>query len=77
MTEGKQIKGMLLYLEAAWVPYRVEYSTDGENFETLESFGSGEIFVKIKDIDIEARYVRFIREGENWFSIYEAEIYGK
>ena len=76
LQEVKQIKGMTLYLEAAWVPYRVEYSTDGDNFTTLESFGSGEVFVKIRDIDVEARYVRFIREGENWFSIYEAEIYG-
>ena len=76
LKEVKHIKGVMLYLEAAWVPYRVEYSTDGGNFETLESFGSGEVFVKLKDLDIDARYVRFIREGENWFSIYEAEIYG-
>lgn len=67
---------MMLYLEAAWVPYRVEYSNDNQNFETLASFGSGEVFVKLKDLDVECRYVRFIREGENWFSIYEAEIYG-
>ena len=72
----KHIKGMMLYLEAAWVPYRIEYSNDGENFTTLASFGSGELFVKLKNLDIDARYVRFIREGENWFSIYEVEIYG-
>ena len=76
LQEVKQIKGMMLYLEAAWVPYRIEYSNDNENYTTLASFGSGEVFVKLKDLDIEARYVRFIREGENWFSIYEAEIYG-
>ncbi len=76
LQEVKHIKGMMLYLEAAWVPYRVEYSNDNENFTTLASFGSGEVFVKLKDLDIDARYVRFIREGENWFSIYEAEIYG-
>ena len=76
LGEQKHVKGMMLYLEAAWVPYRVEYSNDNQNFETLASFGSGEIFVKLKDLDIECRYVRFIREGENWFSIYEAEIYG-
>ena len=76
LQEVKQIKGMLLYLEAAYVAYRVEYSTDGENFTTIASFGSGDVFVKLKDLDIEARYVRFIREGENWFSIYEVEIYG-
>lgn len=75
LEEVKHIKGMLLYLEAAWVPYRVEYSTDGENFTTLASFGSGETFVKLKDLNIDARYVRCIREGENWFSIYEVEIY--
>ena len=76
LQEVKHIKGMMLYLEAAWVPYRIEYSNDNKNFTTLASFGSGEVFVKLKDLDIEARYVRFIREGENWFSIYEAEIYG-
>ncbi|MBO4870012.1 MAG: glycoside hydrolase family 3 C-terminal domain-containing protein [Clostridia bacterium] len=76
LKETKQIKGMLLYLEAAWVPYRVEYSNDGKNFTTLARLGSGEVFVKLKDLDIQARYVRFIREGENWFSIYEVEIYG-
>ena len=76
LKELKQVKGVMLYLEAAWVPYRVEYSNDNENYTTLASFGSGEVFVKLKDLDIEARYVRFIREGENWFSIYEAEIYG-
>ncbi|MBR4256044.1 MAG: glycoside hydrolase family 3 C-terminal domain-containing protein, partial [Clostridia bacterium] len=76
LGEVKHIKGMLLYLEAAWVPYRVEYSTDGENFTAAASLGSGEVFVKLKDLDFDARYVRFIREGENWFSIYEVEIYG-
>ncbi len=76
LGEVKQIKGMMLYLEAAWVPYRVEYSNDNKDFTTLASFGAGEVFVKLKDLDTEARYVRFIREGENWFSIYEAEIYG-
>ena len=76
LGEVKQIKGMLLYLEAAWVPYRVECSNDGENYTTVASFGTGEVFVKLKDLDTEARYVRFIREGENWFSIYEVEIYG-
>ena len=76
LQEVRHIKGMLLYLEAAWVPYRVEYSNDGDNFTTLASFGSGEVFVKLKDLDFDARYVRFIREGENWFSIYEVEIYG-
>lgn len=76
LQEVKHIKGMMLYLEAAWVPYRIEYSNDNKNFTTLASFGSGDVFVKLKNLDIEARYVRFIREGENWFSIYEAEIYG-
>ncbi len=76
LGEVKHIKGMLLYLEAAWVPYRVEYSTDGKNFTAAASLGSGEVFVKLKDLDFDARYVSFIREGENWFSIYEVEIYG-
>ncbi len=76
LGEVRQIKGMMLYLEAAWVPYHIEYSNDNKNFTTLSSFGSGEILVKLDGIDIEARYVRFKRDGENWFSIYEAEIYG-
>ncbi|MBQ1847212.1 MAG: hypothetical protein II135_04320, partial [Clostridia bacterium] len=77
LQEVKRIKGMMFYLESAYVPYRVEYSADGDNYTTLASFGVGELFVKLKDLDIEAKYVRFVREGENWFSIYEAEIYGE
>ncbi len=77
LQEVRRIKGMMFYLESAYVPYRVEYSADGDNYTTLASFGVGELFVKLKDLDIEAKYVRFVREGENWFSIYEAEIYGE
>jgi hypothetical protein len=77
LQEVKRIKGMMFYLESAYVPYRVEYSADGDNYTTLASFGAGELFVKLKDLDIEAKYVRFVREGENWFSIYEVEIYGE
>lgn len=76
LGEVKQVKGMLLYLEAAWVPYHIEYSVDGDNYTTLESYGTGELFVKLKELDFEARYIRISREGESWFSIYEVEIYG-
>ena len=76
LGESKQVKGIMLYLEAAYVPYRIEYSNDNKEFTTIASIGSGELFVKLRDLDVEARYIRFIREGENWFSIYEAEIYG-
>jgi hypothetical protein len=33
--------------------------------------------VTLEGLDINARYIRLTREGENWFSIYELAVYGK
>jgi len=75
LGEAMQIKGLMAYLESAYVPYHIEYSTDGKNYTTLASFSAGELFIKLSDLNVEARYVRFVRDGSNWFSIYEVEIY--
>ena len=32
--------------------------------------------VILTDLNIEARYLRAKRDGENWFSIYEFKIFG-
>lgn len=73
----KNVTSIQAYPEAAWVPYRVEYSTDGEIYTKLKSFNKDELMVKLENLDIEARYIRFYREGENWFSIYEIEVFGE
>ena len=70
-----RIDGVELWLESAWVPYRIEYSTDGKHYETLRFCAKDELLVILRDLDIEARYIRMWREGENWFSIIEIEIY--
>ncbi len=64
-------------LEAAWVPYTVEYSTDGEAYTKLCDKAKDILLVDEKGLDIEARYIRIRRDGANWFSIYEIEVYGK
>ncbi len=66
---------LTLILESAWVPYRIEVSTDGESYQTLCQGKKDELFLTLTDLDTEARYVRLWREGENWFSIIELEIY--
>jgi hypothetical protein len=33
--------------------------------------------VALNDLNVEARYVRLIRDGEDWFSIYELTVYGE
>ena len=71
------VKGLEAFLEAAWVPYRIEYSTDGEHYETLRACQKDELTVVLDDLNIEARYIRLWREGENWFSIYELAVYGQ
>ncbi len=71
------ITGMELWLESAWVPYRIEYSSDGENYETLRSCQKDELMISLNDLSIDARYIRMWREGENWFSIYEIAVYGE
>ena len=70
-----RVTGLEVWLEAAWVPYRIEYSVDGEHYETLCTCKKDELIVALEDLDIEARYIRLRREGENWFSIYEIAVY--
>ncbi len=72
ITTISQIK---LFLESAWVPYLIEISTDGRQYETIYNGKKDEVFVILDDLEVEARYVRLWRDGENWFSIIELEIY--
>ena len=72
-----KISGLEAFLEAAWVPYRIEYSTDGEHYEVLKACKKDELTVTLDGLDIEARYVRLVRDGEDWFSIYELAVYGE
>ncbi|MBQ7378618.1 MAG: glycoside hydrolase family 3 C-terminal domain-containing protein [Clostridia bacterium] len=69
------IDTLTLILESAWVPYRIEVSTDGENYTTIYNGQKDELFLTLTDLDIDAHYVRLWRDGENWFSIIELEIY--
>lgn len=62
-------------LESAWVPYCIEVSSDGVSYSTVHQGKKDELFITLTDLDLDARYVRFRREGENWFSIIEVEIY--
>ena len=71
------VTGLEVWLEAAWVPYRIEYSVDGEHYETLRTCMKDELIVVLDRLDIEARYIRMWREGENWFSIYEVAVYSE
>ena len=75
LGEVTDISAINLYLESAWVPYRIEVSKDGQSYETVYKGAKDEVFVTLSDLDVEARYVRLYREGENWFSIIELEIY--
>ncbi len=75
LGEVTKIQGISAYLEAAWVPYRIEISKDGATYETVYNAKKDEIVVILTELDVETRYVRFYREGENWFSIIELEIY--
>lgn len=70
------VRALTLILESAWVPYRIEISSDGESYQTVHQGKADEVFVTLTDLDLDARYVRLWREGENWFSIIELEIYG-
>ena len=70
------VRALTLILESAWVPYRIEISNDGESYETVYQGQKDETYVTLTDLDTDARYVRLWREGENWFSIIELEIYG-
>ena len=71
----KHFNDLTLILESAWVPYRIEISTDGSSYQTIYQGKADELFVTITDLNVDARYVRLWREGENWFSIIELEIY--
>ncbi len=64
-------------LESAWVPFMVEYSADGETYTKLCDVAKDVLLVDEKNLSIQARYVRVRRDGSNWFSIYEVEVYGK
>ena len=70
-----QFDSLTLLLESAWVPYRIEISTDGKTYTTLYNGQKDELFLTLTELDADARYVRLWREGENWFSIIELEIY--
>ena len=76
LEEVRSISGLEIYLESAWVPYRIEYSVDGETYETLRTCQKDELIVLLDSLDIQARYIRLTREGANWFSIYEVMVYG-
>ena len=73
----RSVSGMEIYLESAWVPYRIEYSVDGETYETLRTCQKDELIVLLENLDIEARYIRLTRDGSNWFSVYEVIVYGE
>ena len=75
LGEVTDISAINLFLEAAWVPYRIEVSKDGQSYETVYKGAKDEVFVTLSDLDVEARYVRLYREGESWFSIIELEVY--
>lgn len=75
LEEVTSISAINVYFEAAWVPYRIEVSTDGQNYETVYEGAKDEVFVTLSGLDIEARYVRLYRDGESWFSIIELEVY--
>ncbi len=66
-----------LIMEAAYVPYVVEYSTDGESYSLLRNAAVDELLVQLDDLDVEARYIRVRREGSHWFSICELAVYGE
>ncbi len=63
-------------LESAWVPYTVEYSTDGERYTKLCDKPKDTLLVDEMSLSVSARYIRVRRDGSNWFSIYEIEVYG-
>ena len=75
LEEVVHFNELTLLLESAWVPYRIEISTDGQSYTTIYNGNKDELLLTLTDLDLDARYVRFRREGENWFSIIEVEIY--
>ncbi|MBO7273433.1 MAG: discoidin domain-containing protein, partial [Clostridia bacterium] len=75
LGEVTHFEELTLILESAWVPYRIEISNDGQSYQTVYQGAKDELFVTLTDLDADARYVRLWREGENWFSIIELELY--
>ena len=75
LGELTHFEELTLILESAWVPYCIEISTDGQTYQTVYQGAADELFVTLTDLDADARYVRVRRDGANWFSIFELEIY--
>jgi hypothetical protein len=65
LQEVKTIRALQMMLESAYVPYCIEYSTDGETYSTLFEGKKDQLLVELTDLDAEARYVRVRRDGEN------------
>lgn len=76
LEDVHHIAGLRVSMESSWQPYRIEYSADGEQYTTLCSCEKDQLFVTLEDLNIDARYIRVVREGETWFSIYEVIVYG-
>ncbi|MCQ2430345.1 MAG: glycoside hydrolase family 3 C-terminal domain-containing protein [Clostridia bacterium] len=72
-----RVSGVTAVLEAAWVPYTVEYSANGETWTKLADGRKDQLLMELKDLDIDARWLRIGRTGEDWFSIYEVMVYGE
>lgn len=75
LGESIHVDTIHVILESAYVPYRIEISQNGTDYTTIYQGSKDELFVTLTDLDLDARYVRLWREGENWFSIIEVEIY--
>ena len=82
-AEGKNVLGYASHSLALGKPdrhmdpFRIEFSADGEHYETLRECRKDELTVVLDGLDIQARYIRLTREGESWFSIYELAVYGE
>jgi hypothetical protein len=76
LEEIKHIHALEMLLESAHAPYRIEYSTDGENYTPLYNARANQLMVEVTDLDVEARYIRIQRDGDGWFSIFELKVYG-
>ncbi len=76
LEEIRQVTEIEVYLESAWVPFVVEYSIDGKAYTELARYPADTLLVVLDDLDIDAKFIRLRRDGENWFSIYEVFVYG-
>lgn len=75
LGESIHVDTIHVILESAYVPYRIEISQNGTDYTTIYQGSKDELFVTLTDLDLDARYIRLWREGENWFSIIELEVY--